>query len=413
MRALVVSPTLPWPLDAGGRLRTTNLLRELATRHEVTLWCVRQSGASAKAEAALRALGLSLRVFPRAKRGLLQRLGAPPQESWFWSPALCRALGELRADAFDVVHVDELCQVRTLPERDLPPLVQHHHKLDLELAAQLATSPARAGLERERWRALERESVARTRQHVFCSAEDAARFTARHPEVSAHVVPSGVDLARFAPTDERREADHLLLLGSLDYEPNVRGLEHFLAGAWPRLRAARPNVRLSIVGRDPDRTRLAVLPAGVTLVGEVNDVRPWLARAGALVVPLDVGGGTRLKLVEAAAMGCPIVTTAVGAEGLAFADGVHLSRTGGIEALGEVLIEELAHPKGLARRAAAARELTVARYGWDRLAASLEDAWLGAAQLAASSGRRKDAPLAASSRAIAASVISATSAAKS
>jgi len=117
MRALVVSPTLPWPLDAGGRLRTTNLLRELATRHEITLWCVRQEGADADAVAALRALGLTLRVFPRAKRGLLQRLGAPPQESWFWSPALSRALRELPADAFDVVHIDELCQVRALPER--------------------------------------------------------------------------------------------------------------------------------------------------------------------------------------------------------------------------------------------------------------------------------------------------------
>jgi len=413
MRALVVSPTLPWPLDAGGRLRTTNLLRELATRHEITLWCVRQEGADADAVAALRALGLTLRVFPRAKRGLLQRLGAPPQESWFWSPALSRALRELPADAFDVVHIDELCQVRALPERGLPPLVQHHHKLDLELAVQLAASPARAGLESERWRSLERESVARTRDHVFCSAEDATRFTARHPEVHTHVVPSGVDLARFVPTREAREAGHLLLLGSLDYEPNVRGLERFLATGWARLSAARPQVRLSIVGRAPDRERFSRLPAGVTLVGEVPDPRPWLARAGALIVPLEVGGGTRLKLVEAAAMGCPIVATAVGAEGLAFANGEHLRTTDGVEALCAALIEELAQPHRLAQRATAARELALERYGWDRLAASLEEAWLAAAQSERSPGRRVEAPLAASSRAIAASVISATSSAKS
>jgi glycosyltransferase involved in cell wall biosynthesis len=279
----------------------------------------------------------------------------------------------------DLIHVDELCLSRSLPRRVPCPVLVHHHKLDLEYVSAIERSTARRMLEVRRWSRLEHETLARTREHVFCCEEDAQRFAARHRQAHTHVVENGVDLEHFSPEDRPRDPDHLLALGSLDYEPNARGLETFLASAWPRLRAALPALELSIVGRGSDPHRWRHLPPGARLVGAVEDVRPWLARATALVVPLAAGGGTRLKIVEAAAMNCPVVSTRVGAEGLALEPGEHLLLAEDTESLAEPLLQALGDPAALRRRASAARERVAQRYGWSNLGARLGQIWLDVA----------------------------------
>ena len=218
---------------------------------------------------------------------------SPRPARWFHSRELRLSLGAPGAlDAFDLVHLDEPCLLPALP-RDLGvPLVVHHHKLDLELARDIAPPGVRRSLEVARWRRLENEAVERSVHHVFCSPEDARRFKARHPRVEARVVENGFDPTHFHPTaPELREERLLLVLGSLDYAPNLRGLERFLREVWPPLAVQVPDLRLAVVGRGAPTALGRGWPPGVELVGAVDDVRPWLARATALVVPLEVGGG--------------------------------------------------------------------------------------------------------------------------
>jgi len=380
VRVLFVSPTLPWPLDAGGRIRTWQLLRHSSEEHEVHLWAIRQPDAPEKAAARVGEVCAELRLFERSAMPLLQRVLAPAPARWFHSAALSEALGRLDPEAFDVIHVDELCETRAVPEALEAHSVVHHHKLDLELARALLEMGRGSRLEVLRWRRLEREAASRFDTHFFCCAPDARRFAERHRAARTAVIENGVDLEAFTPEGGERDRRHLLFVGSLDYAPNLDGLAWFLRSGWRPLRRAIPDLRLSLVGRAPAEELRGPLPDGVERVGPVADVRPWLRRATALLVPLRIGGGTRLKIVEALATECPVVTTAVGAEGLALEGGRHLHLARAPNDLVVAALELLEDPREALRRARAGRERVALRYGWDRLAEKLSEAWGEAAR---------------------------------
>jgi glycosyltransferase involved in cell wall biosynthesis len=175
------------------------------------------------------------------------------------------------------------------------------------------------GLQRRRMERFEREACSRFDVVAAVSEQDAAHFR-EHYQVRAPVaIPTGVDTEYFRPDGHgTREERHLVFTGSMDWMPNEDGILFFADEVMPLLRAKVPGVRLTIVGRSPT-PRLLMLGAthsDIILTGRVPDVRPYLARATASVVPLRIGGGTRLKIYEAMAMECPVISTAVGAEGL-------------------------------------------------------------------------------------------------
>lgn len=368
MRVLVLAPTLPWPLDAGGRIRTYHLLRELAGRHELHLWAVRQPEAGAAAVDALREVCAKLRVFERSLMPIPRHWLAPAPESWFHSADFELAVRDKLAGEprFDLIHVDELSCARPLFEGPARPALLHHHKLDLELARALHGAGELSLLETMRWRTLEELAARRFEHHVFCTRRDAERFLGRHPDARPHVVPNAADLEHFTPRESPRDADELLFLGSLDYAPNQLGLGRFLERVWPGLRAARPRLSLVVVGRAPAEDFKRAVPEGVHLIPDVEDVRPFLARAAALVVPLEIGGGSRLKIAEALAMGCPVVSTRVGAEGFEDREGVRLVEE--LDDLERALLETpTPPPPGSAP-------------SWHEAAACLERAWQQAAE---------------------------------
>lgn len=380
MRVLFLSPTLPWPLDAGGRIRTWQLLRALREKHEVHLWAVRQPDAPEETAARVREVCAELRLFERSPLPLLRRVLAPAPSRWFHSAGRDEALEQLDPETFDVIHVDELCQVRAVPDALEARSVVHHHKLDLELARALFEKGRASRLEALRWRRLEREAALRFDTHLFCCAPDARRFAERHRAARTAVIENGVDLEAFTPDGSERERRHLLFLGSLDYAPNLDGLAWFLRSGWRPLRRAFPDLRLSLVGRAPAEELRGPLPEGVVRVGPVADVRPWLRRSTALLVPLRIGGGTRLKIVEALATECPVVTTAVGAEGLALEGGRHLHLARSPNELVVAVAGLLEDPREARRRAHAGRERVAERYGWERLAGKLTEAWAESAR---------------------------------
>lgn len=381
MRVLFAVPWVPHPPDAGGRTRTWSLLRETARRAELHLRVVLEPGRGEADLAPLAEVAASVRGFPRGDPGRGAWLRSRP-ERWFASPELARELARELADGerpFDVVHLDDAALLPALPARARhgAAVVVHHHRLHSAAPRALpGVDGWRAALEVPRLRRLEARGAREGDLQVFCGEDDARAFAARHPRAPLAVVPSGFDPERFfADASVARERDLVLFLGTLSYPPNVDALRWLVREILPGVRAVRPAARLAIVGHDggPDVTALA--GEGVELVGGVDDPRPWLARASALAVPLRVGGGTRLKIVEALACATPVVSTSIGAQGLALAHGEHLHLADHAPAFARTLAQVLEHPDRAARLAEAGRARVAERYPWSRLAGDLLAAW--------------------------------------
>jgi glycosyltransferase involved in cell wall biosynthesis len=243
-------------------------------------------------------------------------------------------------------------------------------------ARERGTPSSALRLDADRWRHLEADAASRIPAQIVCAEEDADRLRERFTAIDALVIENGVDPDFFVPREIPRDPNLLLFLGSLDYGPNQDGLRDFLAHSWPALRAARPALRLALVGRGdaPELQSACAFDPRVDWIGEVDDVRDWLARCGALIVPLRIGGGSRIKLACALAMRTPIASTTIGAEGLALKNGVHLriadSAADFVTATRAALDSGTDDPL-----TSAGRKRVIERYAWKHLAARLAEGW--------------------------------------
>jgi glycosyltransferase involved in cell wall biosynthesis len=297
-------------------------------------------------------------------------------------PALDRLLARER---FDVVNLEfpylAHCNLRGTPAGTPPAVVLDAHEIAYDLARQLArrhaTLPRRLYGEIN-WRKLRREERAafRTMDGIYaCSAADVARIRADAPSACTAVIPNAADVDYYEPrpSDPPRDGRTVLFFGLLSTAPNVDAVHHFARDIWPRIIARRPDARWKIIGARPDPSVLQLAEPHVDVLGFVDDLRPHLASAAALVVPLRLGGGTRLKIVEGMAMATAIVSTTLGAEG--------------IDAIPERDILIADEPAGFAaavlrllddaelrtRLGQSARQLAVRHFSWRAAAASLED----------------------------------------
>jgi glycosyltransferase involved in cell wall biosynthesis len=400
-RVLVVDEELPWPLDSGKRIRTMELLRRLAGEFEVRLLFPRDPAVPDEALAAVAETGVRPFPVPRRaprKRGLpfawacLANLFStrPYMAAAHRSRTVSRRVADqVRSGGIDLVHVEWTPLVENVPEGlDVPVCVTAHNVESevFERAARNETSlPRRAYLALQARKVARHEAACLSRADaVIAVAErDAVRLRERlgprGPRVT--VVENGVDASRFAPPERNGvEPSSLVFVGSLDWRPNQDAAVWFADEVFPRIRARRPDARFSVVGRSPPPwlvRRLEGRP-GVALHASVADVRPHVGRAAACVVPLRVGGGSRLKICEALAMGRPVVSTSVGAEGLAVDGGVEIADgAGGFAAAVERV---LSSPEDAAARARRGREAVLARHEWGRLARLQGDLWRSLAE---------------------------------
>ncbi|QDU66774.1 glycosyltransferase family 4 protein [Engelhardtia mirabilis] len=377
MRVLIASPFVPWPQDSGGRIRSYQLYVHAATEVEVDLLAVDEEVDHAGARAALTGRFANFEIVPRARVGVPGQAARPKIERWFHSAELVRRVREAdQSGAYDLIQLDELPLARALPRRHRTRTLLHHPKLDLDFQRSTATDGGlMARFDLAKVAQLERAAARRFRHHLVCSDEDRHQLLARHDGLDVSIVPNGFDPAYFAPLAGPRATDRVLFLGSLSYAPNVDGLVWFVREVWPAVRAARPAARLEVVGRAPHPDVLALAAPDIEIVGPVDDVRPHLARASALAVPLRVGGGTRLKITEALAMETPVVSTRVGAEGLELVDGRHLRLADTPAAIAAALVETLADPSKAASLARAGRIEAERRFRWPELAHDLVAQW--------------------------------------
>lgn len=387
LRVLVVSPLLPYPVRTGGALRIWQLLRALALEHDVTLLASTppavQWDEACEALAPVRLLrvpsawtpgeGPTLAKRVRQLRSLFSRRSA---FYWTFARPLAPVVRKLGEHTFDVVQV-EYGPLGLLPFSPEMPLVLDAHNVEYRALERIA---GQAPVWRRLWLRLEtarvrRDERAAWRRATWCLATsrvDAQEIEAVS-ETRVAIVPNGVELDRYPlQPPERAEPDHVLFVGSFRYWPNVDGIRWFAEQVWPRIVRCRPTARLSLVGFDPpaEVRRLERIP-GVVVVGTVPDVRPWLARASVVVVPLRAGSGTRLKLLEALAAGKAVVSTRLGAEGVECEHGRHLLLADEPQAFAESVLSLLASPEQRRALGRAGRQLVEEEYAWERIAEKL------------------------------------------
>jgi glycosyltransferase involved in cell wall biosynthesis len=390
-----VSMFPPGPATFGAQRRIEGLMTGLAARHRVSsVALVGPELDQAAAERAMRAYCEEVVLVPgRAERGPRRRLLELRSLVSPWSfercqvsvPALQRALHDLlRRRRRDVVSLEgpflSGYDVRVAPPGCPPPLVlldAHNVEHQLARRSREASDEAIRRLQLAvNWRKIRRDEIAAWRSAdgvAFTSPDDAALARPMLGPVPSAVIPNGVDAAHFRPRrDVAAEPGTILFFGTLDYFPNRDGIRHFLADVWPRLAAVAPRARLRILGPHPTPELLARRGPRIDVVGCVDDLRPHLARAAVVIVPLRVGGGTRLKILEAMAMGRPVVSTTIGAEGLAVKDGRELLIADGVEAFAAA-VQWVLEDEPLARSlGSAGRALVERRYAWPAITADLE-----------------------------------------
>jgi glycosyltransferase involved in cell wall biosynthesis len=406
LHVVMVDEELPCPANSGKRNRTLNLTLRLAHRHRVTYVCHRnadaeeaRSAAAFLAENGVRPVVVDRAVPAKSGPGFYLRLAAnllsplPYSVASHTSPALRRKLQEIAAEGVDLWHCEWAPYAESL--RGLPGkhiIIAHNvESLIWQRYAETETKLLRRWYIRRQWRKFqhfERYALAAAERTVAVSELDAARFRDDFGVERIDVVENGVDTGYFQPQAVVRDPSKVLFLGSLDWRPNLDAVGLLLDQLFPAVRQHCPEATLCLVGRNPPGwlRKRAMDTAGVELHATVPDVRPFLASCGLMVVPLRIGGGSRLKILEALAMATPVVSTAVGAEGLCLRDGRHLQMVNDVSQLPQAIVAAIRDPGALREQATRGREVVLARYDWDALADRLEQVWLECADVHAAKG---------------------------
>jgi len=227
---------------------------------------------------------------------------------------------------FDVMLV-ESSQMGWVSSPPGLPVVIDEHNIESELLERMADSERTVlrrlfhEIEFRRYRRFEDRTWAASAGCTTTSSRDAVRLHSRRPEVPVASVPNGVDVDQFAPQGSHEAPGRLIFTGLMDYRPNFDGISWFVDEIYPLIQQRRPDVQLQIVGHGSPEVLDELRGPGIEVTGRVPDLRSYLDDATVAIVPLRIGGGTRLKVVEAMSMGKAIVSTALGAEGIQVADG--------------------------------------------------------------------------------------------
>lgn len=394
MRILILTPQRPYPPHQGTTLRNFNLIKELAKRHTVCVLTFLESDQNPGDPGPLLEWCEWLETIPVPRRSTGLRLrqmlttSRPDMSLRLWSPPLAdRLAARLREKPFDVVEIEGIEMAPYLPliesARPRPLIIYDAHNAEwiLQQRACLADvqHPARwpaaaySWVQWQRLRRYEANLLSRVDHTIAMSQPDEAALRAVAPAAPMTIIPNGVDLAAYGEFHGDPIPYDLLFTGKMDFRPNIDAVLWFGQRVLPLIQAQRSDTTFAIVGQRP-HPRLDVLRSlpGVTITGYVEDVRPYLAGATVYVAPLRVGGGTRLKLLEAMMMRAPIVSTTVGAEGFPVVNNREMILADEPESFAREVLALLNQPNQRKALGAAGRAFAEANYGWDSLVPQLE-----------------------------------------
>ena len=389
LRLLFVADRFLFPVDAGGKIRTTQMLRGLkGGKFEITLISPGSARLAEQHATELAGVADQYRWWPVKSRGALFKLlrlrhvlaPIPIPIATDRSRPGQRLVARELARRPDVVVFDFLHSCILMPAALEAPAILFTHNVEAEIFsrhAQVAADPLRRLLWRDQHRKMrrfEQRCLQRFDTVLAVSERDRAAFARDYNVRNVAVIGTGVDLQYFAFQPDPRPGA-VVFTGSMDWMANIDGIEFFMDEVWPLIVAAEPAATMTVVGRDPPESlvrRAGERKLAWTFTGRVDDVRPYVRQASACVIPLRVGGGTRLKVFEAMAMGCPVVSTAIGVEGLAVEHDRHYLRADSAALMAQSVVGLLRSTETRIRLARAARELVERQFSFRSIAREFE-----------------------------------------
>ena len=402
MKILFLQKRPLFPADSGGKIRTLNILRHLARWHDVTYLCNFAEN-ERKFLPKMADLGLELETIPwrEASRHSWRFYGQlatnvlsrhPFNVAKDYDRRLRRRAEELLAENdYDLIICDFVQMARNAIGLTGPPKLLFQHNVEAEIFARHAKTGGSWALRQYmhlQYRKMRRFEAKAGRDFdavVAVSDRDKQTFQADYGWDHVHTIDTAVDLDYFQRNGTEERPDQIMFLGAMDWLPNEDCAEYFVREVWPIVRNKRPNVTFQIVGRNPTPlVRQLNSATGVEVVGTVPDVRPYLAESSVVVVPLRIGGGTRIKIFEAMAMGKTVVSTTLGAEGLNVTSGHDIEIADTPNELADAVLRLLDSPDLRTTIGANARELVEQHYSAEKIARQFEEI----CQIAVTKGNR-------------------------
>lgn len=397
MNAVIVSEEPCYPANAGNRIRALNLMLQMARRHAITYICRDQgrAGEGEQAQAHLKQFGI--RTIPvvdpvsgkkgppfywRLARNLLSPI--PYSVQVHNSPRVQQAIRDYaagnRVDLWQFEWLPYLDAVAGLPGVRTVVVAHNVDALVWQRFDEIERGWLRRWYIRRQWHKFERYEKRvfnQASQVVAVTPDDARLICSMYGVASVDTVDNGVDYTYFQAVRAHRDPKQILFLGTLDYRPNQDAARLLIDEVFPAVQAQHPSARLVIVGRNPPvwLTQRVQGTAEVELHASVPDVRPYLASSGVMAVPLRVGGGSRLKILESLAAGLPVVSTRVGAEGLSLVPDRDLIVVERAEEIVDALCRALDNPEMLRETAERGGEVVRKCYDWSVLGEKLEEVW--------------------------------------
>jgi sugar transferase (PEP-CTERM/EpsH1 system associated) len=379
------------PVDKGGKIRTYNMLKELKREHRVTYLTLDDGTASAEDRAKATEYCHELLCVPHRRHEkftpafygelLLNLVSSQPYAiKKYTTHAMSSEIAELeRKQAFDLLVCDFLAPAANVPRSLTTPVVLFQHNVEAMIWKrhyEVQTNPIKKAYLYTQWRKMwqfEKQMCRRFDSVIAVSADDREQMKNEYGATAVFDVPTGVDTEFFRPTGSEIPLPHnIVFTGSMDWLPNEDGIRYFMREIMPLIKNQVPDATLTVVGRNPPASLLEMSKDDQSLIitGRVDDVRPYIERSTAYIVPLRIGGGTRLKIFEAMAMEKAVVSTTVGAEGLPLTNGVELLLADDPQSFADAVVKVLTdaeYASALGRRAAAnVRQ----NHGWESVTES-------------------------------------------
>ncbi|MEW6127505.1 MAG: glycosyltransferase [Acidobacteriota bacterium] len=391
MKILWLKTELLHPVDKGGKIRTYQMLKHLRRQHFITY--VTLCDPVSDSPEAFDLAGEychRLAAIPHAAKPKFSpafyyelglNLGSPlPYAIQKYRSELMRQVveEELNRHHFDVVVCDFLTPSINMPESIQVPTVLFQHNVEAVIWArhyQNANNKIKKAFFFNQWRKMrgyEKQVCQQFDAVVAVSDVDRDLMRKEFGIERVFDIPTGVDTDYFNPLDAKPQANELVFTGSMDWMPNEDAIIYFVNDILPQISAQIPDVHLTVVGRNPTKRlkTIAETNSQVTVTGRVDDVRPYINNAAAYVVPIRVGGGTRLKIYEAMAMAKPVISTTIGAEGLAVRNREEIIIADEPQKFAESVVTVLKDAALAERLGTQARNIVCERFGWQRVAAA-------------------------------------------
>jgi sugar transferase (PEP-CTERM/EpsH1 system associated) len=394
MKILWIKSDFLVPADTGGKIRSYNILKKLAGMHEVSYLCLAEEEPSQDGLDHLKSFckdveyirfspdkKFSLKFYLSLLRNLFSK--HPYVINKYKDARVEDKISEyIRQKKTDIILCDFLEMTPNCINIENFPKVLFQHNVETEIWRrhfEVNENPLKKGylyLEYQKFFKYEKNACSKFDDVLVVSESDGRILENQYKVSHTTLIPTGVDIEFFKPNPEKIEPENIVFVGSMDWLPNQDAVDYFVKSIYPKIKANRPDVRFYIVGRRPPEhiRMLSERDNSITVTGTVDDIRPFVDEASVYVVPIRIGGGTRIKIFEAMAQKKTIVSTTVGAEGLPLTDGKHIVIKDQPDDFAQAVLELMENRDEALRLGENGYKLVTEKYNWEKVAQRFSDA---------------------------------------